>query len=214
MLSPKRTSGLWILTLLLLAVHPALGGGEIRELTPFLHQGNLCIDLVARGLMDERTAMTIDSGLPGTCAFYIRLEDSAEGVVSERVVEKTLRFDLWENRYVLEVEDSRDFFPSMASADSAFFGLDRFALAPESRLRLDQEYRVLVVVDVRPLAQEDRERLRRYVSRNSSTSGSGEELVLDLGAVLSRLFGKPSRRQDTLVHETPYFRPANLEVEP
>ena len=211
---PKVTPGLWGLALLLLWGEGALGAGEMHRLAPVLRHGDLCLDLVARGLMDERTAMTIDSGLPGTCAFFVRLEDRRSHVISEQLVEKTLRFDLWENRYILEEGESRAVFPTMVSADSALFRLDDFVLAPASQLQAGEEYRVFVVIDVQPLAQEDRERLRRYVSRNSNTSGSSEELVLDLGAVLSRLFGKPSGRQETLVQDTPYFRPAELEVEP
>ena len=190
------------------------GEGEITRFEPFLHGDDLCVDLVARGLMDERTAMTIDSGLPGSCAFLLRVEARGPRVVAERLLERTLRFDLWENVYVLEQANVRRTFPTMASADSALFELDDFVLGPRTQLSVSEEYRVLVVIDVQPLAQEDRERLRRYVSRNSSGSGNSEELVLDLGAVLSKVFGKSSERRDTIVYETPFFRPSDLEVEP
>lgn len=198
----------------------ATGGGSagavdsIERFEPFLHQDDLCIDLVAHGIMDERTAMTIDSGLPGTCAFFLRVEARGPRVVAELLLERTLRFDLWENLYVLEEGNTRSSFETLASADSALFRLDAVPLLPVARLVASEEYRILVDIDVQPLAQEDRERLRRYVSRNSNTAGNNEELVLDLGAVLTNLFGKRAHRTDTLVHQTPYFRPSDLEVEP
>ena len=212
----RRAGFIGALTVTLLVANPpsAQSDGEITHFEPFLRNDDLCVDLEARNLMDERTALTIDSGLPGSCAFLLRLEARGPRVVSERLLERTLRFDLWENVYVLEEGNLRETFPSMASADSALFRLDGFVLGPRTQLAASEEYRVLVVIDVEPLAKEDRERLRRYVSRNSGATGNSEELVLDLGAVLSKAFGKSSERHDSIVYETPYFRASDLEVEP
>jgi hypothetical protein len=205
--------------LLLLCLFRALPGqaadarpaGRIVELRLFRSGGSLCALVRARDLLDERTRSTVESGLPGTCIYHILLQEQNGRKTAERVVERTLRFDLWNNRYLLEEEADVRTYAMQAEADSALERLSRCDLCPLSRLRGEVEYRVVVRVAVRPLAPEDRERLSRYVSR---TSGGGEEVAFDVGAVFDHLLGGSARALPVIEQIGPPFRLDDLPEAP
>ncbi len=186
--------------------------GEIVSLHPYRDTGWLRLDLRARNLLDDRTVSTIESGLPGTCVFHLRVENRDGEVVVERLVELSLRFDLWENHYVLDGEGESLTLPSLAAADSAWSTLHGQRLCALDRLAPQDEYRVLVRTAVQPLAPEDRERLSHYVSRNSG--GGGEEVALDLGALISGIFGRHGSGERIVEYAGRYFRRDDLEVRP
>jgi hypothetical protein len=208
--------GVFLLLLSLLPVLPvhAAGSrpaGRIVELRLFRSRGSLCALVRARDLLDERTRSTVESGLPGTCIYHLLLEERDGRKTAERVVKRTLRFDLWNNRYLLEEEENVRTCATQAEADSALERLDRCDLGPLSRLQAGAEYRVVVRVAVRPLAPEDRERLSRYVSR---TSGGGEEVAFDVGAVFDHLLGGNARTVPVIEQIGPPFRPDDLPEAP
>lgn len=186
--------------------------GLVTDLRLSCDGGWLHAEVRARDLLDERTRLTIESGLPGTCLFQLRLEDRTGRPIEERYVERTLRFDLWENRYLLEEGDEPRALPTREAADSAFSHVADCRLVALSRLLSNGEYRVVVQIAVRPLAPEDRQRLSRYVSRTSA--GGGEEVALDLGVVFGRILGEKSSSRPTVRHVGPFFRVADLPGQP
>lgn len=188
------------------------GPGQVTDLRPFRSGGSLCVEIRARDLLDERTRLTVESGLPGTCLYLLRVEDRGGRAVLERFVERTLRFDLWENRFLLEDERGARALPSRAAADSAFSHLADCALGPLTRLHAGQEYRVVVQIAVRPLAPEDRRRLSGYISRTSG--GGGEEVALDLSVVFRGILGGKARSKPSAQHAGPFFRVDELPEGP
>lgn len=203
-----------VVTIGLLAARPtaAAAVGQITELRLFRSGGALHAEVRSRDLLDERTRSTIESGLPGTGLYLFRVEDRAGRAVAEIVVERTLRFDLWENRFLLEGEEATRALQSSAEADSAFSHLADCVLGPLHRLQPGTEYRVVVQIAVRPLAPEDRRRLSRYVSRTSG--GGGEEVALDLSVVFGRILGEKSKARPSVQHTGPYFRVDELPEGP
>jgi hypothetical protein len=189
---------------LVLALALPAPAGVVKELTLFRGEGGVRVDLTAEDLLDERTALTVDSGLPGTCLMHLRVEDRDEETVAEQFVEWTLRYDLWENVYRLDGPRGAHVYETMAAADSAWSRLRSHLVCPGDRLHADRDYRLVVRIAVEPLAPEDRERLGRYVRRNSG--GAGEELAFDVGAAISRLFGGSRGKESALRAATPYFR--------
>ncbi len=198
----------------LIAARPSAGlaAGQITDLRLFRSGGTLHAEVRSRDLLDERTRSTIESGLPGTCLYFFRVEDRAGRAVAEVYVERTLRFDLWENRFLLEGGDQPLSLTSAAEADSAFSHLADRVLGPLHRLPPGKEYRVVVQIAVRPLAPEDRRRLSRYVSRTSG--GGGEEVALDLSVVFGRILGEKSKSRPSIQHTGPYFRVDDLSEGP
>jgi len=206
-----RTLGAWAaaFTVTWVAVAPA---GQVTDVHVYRQKEVLRVDVDARDLLDDRTAMTVDSGLPGTCVYRLRLEDREKRTVAEQWVEMSLRLDLWENVYRLEGTGPPRSFDTLAAADSAWSRLRGHGLVAIDRLQPGAEYRLVVGIAVQPLAPEDRERVSRYVSRNSG--GAGEELAIDVGKVVSRLFRGSDEGAAAGGHVGPYFRPQDLEVKP
>ena len=143
----------------------------------------------------------------------MRVEDRGGVVVQERLLEWSLRFDLWEGRYLLEGPDGPRSLPSLAAADSVWSRLAGEPVCPLERLQSSVEYRLTVRIAVRPLAAADRERLSRYVSRHSG-GGSGEQVNLDLGAVLAGVFGRRQQGERTVEYIGTWFRAGELEERP
>jgi hypothetical protein len=205
----RRDGGLrWFFPLgLAFLAAPAFGQGSVTALLLFRTGESLRADVRANDLLDERTRETIESGLPGSCVYLLRLEDRSGRLVAERFVERSLRFDVWESRYLLEDAEETLALPTLAAADSAVSRLASCDLCPLSRLRSEEEYQLLLQIAVGPLAIDDRERLFGYASRNSS---GGEEVDLDLIG----LFGhgekdKGSSRQ-VIERASPFFRTGDL----
>lgn len=187
-MAASRTTPGWLAAL---AIAVAAGSADpeprVDELAVTVRGDTLRVSIRASDLLDERTELTIDSGLPGTCVYAIRLEDAASEAVAESYVERTLQLDLWENEYLLTEAGRIARFVEKAAADSAWSRVDGHPLGTVTGLSGTEPYRVVVALAVEPLAAEARQRLTRYIRRNSG--GATNEMVLDLGAVVSRVFG-------------------------
>jgi hypothetical protein len=216
----RRGSGLrrfggrrWLLPLgLAFLAARAFGQGSVTELLLFRTSESLRAEVRAHGLLDERTTLTIESGLPGTCLYRLRLEDRSGRLVAERYVQRSLRFDLWENRYLLESAEETLALPTLAAADSAISRLADCDLCPLSRLRSTEEYQLILQIAVCPLAPADRDRLSRYVSRNSA--GDGEEVALDLSGLFGRAMEEKGTSRQIIGSASPFFRPGDLREAP
>jgi hypothetical protein len=193
-------------------VSGASGQGSVTDLHLFNKQGWVRAEVRTHGLLDKRTTLTIESGLPGTCLYLFRLEDRAGRAVAEQCTELSLRYDLWDNRYILENGGVSLALPTLAAADSALSHLQAAEICPASRLLPTNEYRVVLQIAVRPLAPEDRERLSRYVSRNSS--GGREEVALDLSVLFGRALDERNSSRPVVRQEGPFFRLRDLAGEP
>jgi hypothetical protein len=197
--------GLW-------AAASARADPAVTEATPKRAQGWLEVEVLARDLLDARIASTVDSGLPGTCVYHIALREDDHEVVTERVLEMSLRFDLWDDRYVLEGPEGVRSFATLAAADSAWAHLDGVRLIPVSSLQSNLSYRLQVRVAVQPLAPEDQAWISRYVSQSSGAER--QEFALDVGALLERFFHERSDRQSGAAYLGPPFRLPDVEETP
>jgi len=188
-----------------------LADGVVEEVRSYQRAPWLLAELRVRDLLDERTSSTIDSGLPGTCVYHIRLEDDSANVVDERFLEMSLRHDLWENHYLLDGPGGLSTFPSIAEADSAWSHLRDVVICATKRLDPTKRYRIQVEVAVQPLGPTERERLSKYVSGSSSQRNG--EVALDVGAFLGRLLANSSGSEDFVRFTGPYFQIGDLEIE-
>ncbi len=210
-----RVALFWLCLLvagLLLAASGAFGSAAVTDLRAHRRNGQLRLELHAVELMDERTASTIDSGLPGTCVYYISLLDSEDKIQSERLAEFHLRLDLWENSYQLNCPNGLHSFVSLAAADSAWSHLPDLDICETAALDPLADYHFQVRISVQPLAPKDQDRLSRYVTE--SGSGKREELALDLGALFGRLLKGSRGGRDETRFTSGSFRIGDLEERP
>ena len=199
--------------LLLAAAAVRVDAGSIESARPFRRQGWLHVTLQARDLLDARTVSTVESGLPGSCVYRIHLQDRQGEDVGQRLVELSVRLDLWENRYRLQGPQGSLDLSTLAAADSALSHLEAVRLLPLERLSDAQEYRLQVDVIVQPLAAHDQARISRYVSQN--TRGPRQEFALNLSALFNRVFGQRGAAEDSgSPFRSAYFKPRELEESP
>jgi hypothetical protein len=195
-----------------LCARKVYSAGRVEDLRLFRCGGWLRAEIRALDLLDPRTTSTIESGFPGTCVYRVVLEDRTGRAVAQRYVAQSLRVDFWENRYRLEGPDGTRTFPGLAPADSALSHLASCAVCPVTQLRSGEEYRLVVLIAVRPLAPADREHLSRYVTRNRGLDN--EDVTLDLEAIFARVFGAPEEDGGVIRHAGPFLRVADLPEEP
>lgn len=188
------------------------GAARIEDARLFRSQGWLRADIRGLDLLDPATTSTIESGYPGTCAYYVFLEDRTGRMVSEQYVLRSLSRVLWEISYVLEDPDGARTFPALAVADSAISHLPGCAVCPETRLRDGEEYRLVVVIDVRPVGPEDRQHFSGYLTRGPGTDNEYDQV--NLGAMLTRVFGTPQESERVVRHVGPFIRVADLPEGP
>jgi hypothetical protein len=202
--------GLLCLTLALLAT-PAFGRGVITELRLYRTGESLRTDVTAQDLLDERTAQTINSGLPGVCVYVLRLEDRAGRPAVERHVERSLSFDAWKERYLLTSANGSFVLPTLAAADSAISRLANYELCPVSRLRSSDEYRLFLQIAVLPLASDDGVTLTGYVS---DRTGDAEGPALDLNVLFGHAVQDSTIARRIIERTSPFFHAADLRDTP
>ncbi len=162
-------------------------GVDVEGIELGRRDGWVLLNLRARELLDTKITSTIESGLPGTCVYRVVLRERAGPTVVQRLMEFSLRLDLWEELYILETPARSRTFASLEEADAAWSRLHELRLFPTAELRASATYEVAVEVIVRPLAAADRARVAEFVRQTSS--GDTQEFALDVGSVLSRLLG-------------------------
>lgn len=214
MCSPRS----WFIISIAVCAGQLVGGGQvfgaarIEDARLFRSRRWLRAEIRGLDLLDPATTSTIESGYPGTCAYYVFLEDRAGRIVSEQHILRSLSRELWEIRYVLEDPDGARMFPGLAVADSAISHLPSCAVCPVTRLRSGEEYRLVVVIDVRPIGPEDRRHFSGYLTHDNSSEN--EDAPVNLGAMLTRVFGTPQESERVIRHVGPFIRVADLPEEP
>lgn len=199
--------------LMFCAATNALASARVENVVVELDDGWVACSLQVAGLLDERTASTIDSGLSGTCVFRLAIVDASDRVLGQRVWQWQLSRDLWEDRYLVRGDGGTHTFRSLAQADSFCSRAARVPLVARDGLQADRLYRLAVSVEVQPLGAEDQDRLSQYVSRKGG-SGDREEVDLDLGAFFGGLFGRGGSGRERVSHVGAPFRVGDLKERP
>ena len=188
------------------AGQPRVLGAELA-----VRDGWLVAEIRLSGLIDQRTASTIDSGLPGICAYEVTLRGPGDQVRERVTWTLRLEHDIWEDRYLVRGPEGARQVASIAAMDSAAAHVAGLRLLPVAELQADREYRLQLSVEVLPLGAEAEDRLTRYLSRRGG--GSREELDVDLGSLFSRVFGGGGGGggRTSISWTGPRFRPAGLD---
>ena len=200
--------------LLLSAATAAVAGGAapgVVAVSVRAEAGWLAADIQLVNLIDLRTASTIDSGLPGICAYEVAVLGPGAAIVGRRTWTLRLDHDLWEDRYLVTGPDGEQEVAGLAAMDSVCSFLEAVRLLPLDRLDPGTEYRLTLSVEVLPLTSVDSQHLSRYLSRRGG--GAREELDLDLGSLFGRLFKGGRTGRTTVAHTGPSFRPQTLSEE-
>jgi hypothetical protein len=202
----------WLLPLgMALLAAPALGQGSVTELLVYQTGGAIRAEVRAHDLLDERTTQTIESGFPGVCLYVLRLEDRSGRLVAERQVERSLRYEPWQDCYLLTSDGDVLALPTLAAADSAISCLANCDLCSTSRLGPTEEYQVSLQIAVQPLASDRGEGLFGPVSGRAAEP---DGVALDLQALFGRTAQEKSASGQLIGRSSPFFRAADLREAP
>jgi hypothetical protein len=191
---------------------PAFGQGTITDLLLFRTRDSLRAEVRAQNLLNKRTTTTIESGLPGSCVYLLRLQDRSGRPVAERYVEWNLRYDMWLGGYLLEGAEDTLALPTLAAADSAISRLANYDLCPVSRLQSGEEYQLVLQIAVRPLASGDRKHLFRFASHGGDADDAG--ITFDLNRIFGHALEEEEGSRQIIGRASPFFRAGDLKEAP
>ncbi len=156
---------------------------------------------------------TIESGLPGACVYELHLEGRSGELVAERLAERSLRFDVWERRYLLESKDGTIVLPTPDAAVSAFSHLAVRDLCPLSWLSPTEEYRLTLQIAVRSLGVKDEEFLFGFAEQVSSGGEGG--IAINLSRLFKHVTAEKTKSSRKIVEgASPFFHTGDLDESP
>ncbi len=140
-------------------------------------------------VFSERVRGRLSSGFTSRLLFNAQLTDRrGETLVAQGVRQLTIRYDIWEERYNVRVEDSGQQrfvqLGSMRELVEQFGAIRRLKLMRLLEPRPDKRHRVVLRVVVNPTSRELRRKVREYLANPDGRSSIG---------VPSSFFGSFSR---------------------
>jgi hypothetical protein len=187
---------------------PFISGAEV-----YVSRGRIVCDVECGGLLSERVAGTVQSGLPVVVELVYSLEVRDGKAVTSGVHSYELLYDVWDDVYSIRAGDSTSTFDTFDAMGSAIENLHDVPIAAVESVEAVSEYAVSLTVAVHPLKGSESQRVEGFVEEavGARAHGSWREQVLNINDLISRFFSRDkgtSNRTD--VYHVPFFRPRSL----
>lgn len=174
----------------------------------------LVSDVYVENLFSERVAGTVQSGLPALVELLYRLLEGKSSVVHQGIVAYELRYDIWEDRYLVTDVDSIEVYATFETMKNAMEGI-RVPCGDVDLLDAGRDYTVEVGIAIHPLRGKDKREIEGWVSENvgGGTAGSQRTQVLNLNEMIEHFFRR--NKDDANRSEwfrSPVFRSGQLPV--
>lgn len=166
---PFVTKALFSSLLLFLNFLPALvrGGDDrairVENIVPRVSNGKLTVSADLENLFSDRIVGTIQSGLPSIIQVEIKLKDARKKTLFRKLIFRKISYDIWEERYRIEVEDSSQVFASFAAVTQQSSRLEHEDLTPPARLRADQQYVIEIRAGIVPISSAQAEKVTDWL---------------------------------------------------
>jgi hypothetical protein len=213
MMSPR--SMMWVATLTLL-LHSTCSWAT--QLTPILDSGQLAV-LVESTAWPETLQKDLTSGLTNRILVRVTLARGDE-IVRQRAVEIAIRYDLWDERFQMnvtidDVAVNSDAFQSRDDMQATLRKLHLPRLFSTAELTATKIYTVRAEILLNPVDRERMETIKKWVAENSIAPadigrGNGGGLAV---TIFNRIFEQYAKGADIAAswHETSTSRPFRLE---
>ena len=211
---------LGVLALLLAAT--GVSGSEMRYDRPTIIKAELSVrdgllmgDVTSSELFSERVTGTIQSGLPAVVELLYRLMSRERDTVTRGLHVFELRYDVWEDRYSIQDEDSTRHFSSLETMTRAVEHLRKIAIVPMATIDGGEEYAVEFGIAVHPLRSRDKIRIAGWVGEQVRGDGdeSWHENVLNVNELISHFFSRNTDDENQSEwFQTEFFNPRQLPV--
>ncbi len=144
----------------------------VERITPTLQNGALVISADFRNLFSRKIVGTIQSGLPSIVQIEIRLQDENDRVVLTNRISRTITYDIWDERYFIELQDSTQVFSDFDACKQAVLQL-RNAMLPVSQRLVDaQPYTANIRVGIVPISGRQADKITDWLLDPNQTEES------------------------------------------
>ena len=179
----------------------------------YVSGGRIVCDVRCDGLLSERIAGTVKSGLPAVIELLYSVEAHGGKVVSKGIHSYELLYDVWDDIYSIRSGDSTVIFEDFDAMGRSIERLQRVPIVSVEAADTLREYSVSLTVAVHPLRGSETQRVEGLVSDavGARSHDSWREQVLNINDLISRFFSRDkgtSNRSD--VYRTQYFSPRSL----
>jgi hypothetical protein len=187
---------------------PMITGAEVYV------SGDLIVcDVRCDGLLSERIAGTVQSGLPAVIELLYNLEGRDGKAVLNGIHSYELLYDVWDDIYSIRSGDSTLIFEDFDAMGRSIERLQRLPIVSVEAADTSREYSVSLIVAVHPLRGSETHRVEGLVSDavGARAHDSWREQVLNINDLIRRFFSRDkgtSNRSD--VYRTQYFAPRSL----
>jgi len=209
---------LWAMVLLIGgALNPGLGWAEptaqVTTITPAKAGDQVVCRLITAGLPGEKLLQSMRSGLVSEVDFDLALLDEREQVVGGSRLELQLAFDLWEEVFSVRSNGQEQRFAELTALHRYLQDLEQVTVAPLSSLDRDGRYRILVGLQVHPIAPSQRDEVEAAISGDQRPRREGldqQEVSVSLGRLIRFFYkgGGDEQSGQTLI--SAWFRGGDL----
>lgn len=173
----------------------------ISAVTIYVSGGRVVADVKSGGLLSERIAGTVRSGLPAVVELLYSLSARNDGTIASGIHSYELHYDVWEDIYRIRSDDSTQTFDDFAGMGRAIETLRAVPIVPVKALDPATEYVVQLSIAVEPLRGSEKKRIEGFVEEtvSSRSQGAWHEQMLNVSELISRFFSRgeaPSSRSD------------------
>lgn len=205
-----------IAVLLVLTYAPAAHADAPRVTGARLYAGGgfLLSDIRSSGLFSEEIEGTVRSGLPAVVELIFSLDTADDDAVQRGAFAWELRYDVWDDRYMIRDVDTTSVFPSFDDMSNAVTNLQDVRIAPLDILRAGEDYLVRFSIRVQPLRGRDERAIAGWVGDTVRQGDSGRQQMLNINDLIEHFFAREndeSRRVRWF--STPRFRTDGLPRE-
>jgi hypothetical protein len=205
---------LWLLAGAATAVLAARESGPtILDVQLYVMDGMLAGTIRSDGLLSERIAGTVQSGLPAVVELFYNLETPDNKSIKRGLQSFELRYDVWDDLYSITGGDTVVFHSSFESLSRAVQHLRKIRLFPMHDLSPEREYAVRFGISVNPLQGTDRRKISGWLDSNvrGSSDESWREQVLNLNDLIQHFFSRrKAGAQQSEWYRTKMFKPGSL----
>jgi hypothetical protein len=175
----------------------------------------LLCDVTSTGLLGDRIAGTVRSGLPAVVELFYHLKSRGFDSSVKGIQSWSLRYDVWEDIYSVSDGDTTVTLNSIESMENMISRLDGISLVPFSRLAKGRTFTVRFSIAVNPLSGTRGELVEGWIEESGENrqESTWREQVLNIGDLISHFFSKDrGAASRSAWFETAGRRPEELPV--
>lgn len=165
--------------------------GSIRNVGAFLIQDTLHASChFKQGFMDEDMQQTLSSGMSTTFNFQFNLKYEQGSTIRSMVQEVAVRYDIWEKRYLLFLNNRMHQFPDYPAFIAFLSDSVTFSLGPVYGIDLKKSLRMIVFFSPEKISSAQKAKLKYWLNNNAEVeeSAPGSEQQSGFSIDLSGLF--------------------------